>query len=84
MEIQLTPEQEARLDELANFTGKNADELVQDAIRSYLLDYQKWMQDAREKIDEGFAQAERGELIDDEQLWNDLERRKDDFPQRHP
>ena len=84
MEIRLTPEQEARLHELAGFTGKDTDELVRDAVRSYLLDYQKWMQDAREKIDEGFAQAEHGEFIDDEQVWNDLNRRKDDFLQRRP
>ena len=84
MEIQLTPEQEARLHQLSSFTGKDTGDLVRDAIGSYLLDYQQWMQDAGEKIDEGFAQAERGEFIDDEQLWKDLNRRKDDFLQRRP
>ena len=84
MDIQLTPEEEARLDELAGFTGKNTDELVQDAIRSYLLDYQAWVRDAREKIDEGIAQAERGELIDEGQLWKNLGQRKGDFLQRRP
>lgn len=78
MEIVLTPKNRERLEELALRAGVPKDELAQEAIGSY-LEYEEWLRDIRAKIDEGFAQAERGELIDDEDLWRDLERSKSEF-----
>lgn len=38
MELHLTPETEARLQELATKTGRNQDELVEDAMAGYLTE----------------------------------------------
>jgi predicted transcriptional regulator len=32
-------------------------------------DYEAWREDARRKIEEGLAQAKRGELVDGEQVF---------------
>ena len=65
MEVQFTSEQEARLAQLARYTGKNnAVELLKDAALR-LLD-----EDARFRaaVLEGKAYADRGEFIEEEEM----------------
>ena len=71
MEVHLTPEKQALLQQLATRTGKNTVDLVQEAV-DRLLDYDAWFVQGVEK---GLAQAARGELIDHEDLVARIEKR---------
>ena len=72
MEVHFTREQEAQLSQIASHAGTDAERLVKDvALR--LLE-----QDARfraaEKLREGIAQADREELIEEEEMEARIER----------
>jgi len=71
MEIRLTPEREARLNQLAARSGKNTAELVQEAV-DRLLDYESWFV---QEVEKGLAQAARGELIEHEEVVARIEKR---------
>jgi len=60
MEVRLPPEKEARLQHFANRTGREAAQLVVEAV-DRMLEY-----DARfvEAVEEGRAAARRGELLE--------------------
>ena len=64
MEVHFTPEQEARLAQIAANTGTGTEELVKDAALR-LLD-----EDARFRaaVREGIAEADRGEFIEEEEM----------------
>lgn len=64
MEVRFTPEQEARLAEIAASAGTGTEQLVKDAALR-LLD-----EDARFRaaVREGVAQADRGEFIDEDEM----------------
>jgi len=64
MEVQLTPEKEARLQDFATRTGREASQLVVEAV-DRMLEY-----DARfiEAVEEGRAAARRGELLDHDEV----------------
>jgi predicted transcriptional regulator len=64
MEVHLTPEKKALLEQMASRTGKNTVDLVQEAV-DRLLDYDAWF---IQEVEKGLAQAERGELIDHEDV----------------
>lgn len=62
MEVQFTPEQEAKLSQIANFNGTPTEQLVkQAALRLVEEDAE-----IRAGIRQGIEQADRGELIDHE------------------
>ena len=71
MEVHFTPEQEARLSQLASHTGKgDAENLVKDwALR--LLE-----QDTRFRaaVEKGIDQADRGEFIEEDEMDARIER----------
>jgi predicted transcriptional regulator len=64
MEVHFTPEQEARLAQVARTSGTGAAELVKDAALRLLE------QDAhfRGAVREGIAQADRGEFIEEDEM----------------
>ena len=64
MEVHFTPEQEARLAQIAQTTGTGPEELVKDAVLRLLE------QDARFRaaVQEGIAQADRGEFIEEDEM----------------
>jgi predicted transcriptional regulator len=64
MEVELRPEQEARLNELAATSGRGTDELLQEAV-DRLLSYNTWLE---EQVQVGMDQIERGELIDEAEM----------------
>lgn len=70
MEIHFTADQEARLVEIATREGTNAEGLVKDAAVRLLEEDAQF----RAAVREGLAQAERGELIDEEEMNARLER----------
>ena len=71
MEVHLTPEKEALLEQLATRTGKNTVDLVQEAV-DRLLDYDAWF---IQEVEKGLAQAARGELIEHEDVVARIEKR---------
>jgi predicted transcriptional regulator len=60
MEVHLTPEKEAQLQQIATTTGKNATQVVEEAV-DRLLD-----EDARFRaaVRKGFASLDRGEFLE--------------------
>jgi predicted transcriptional regulator len=70
MEVHLTPEQEALLSQIANHVGTDTERLVKDAVLRLLE------QDARfrEGVERGIAAADRGEFIEQEEVWANVEK----------
>ena len=64
MGVHFTPEQEAKLVQIARSTGTDPEELVKDAALRLLE------QDAqfRAAVQEGIAQADRGEFIEEDEM----------------
>jgi predicted transcriptional regulator len=70
MEINLTPELQAKLDEVAAQQGRDAQSLVQEAVQR-LLDYDQWF--VRE-VEKGLAQIESGEVLEHDEVGARLEK----------
>lgn len=70
MEVHFTPEQEAQLSQLATHAGTNTERLVKDAALRLLE------QDAlfREGVERGIAAAVRGEFVEHEEVWANVEK----------
>ena len=64
MEVQFTPEQEARLANVATREGVDTRELVKDAALRLLEDDARF----RAGVRKGIAQADRGEFVDEKDL----------------
>lgn len=64
MEVHFTPEQEARLAQVARARGSAAEELVKAAALQLL----EQDADFREAVREGIAQADRGEFIEEDEM----------------
>ncbi|MGB2624885.1 MAG: hypothetical protein WA857_10545 [Candidatus Acidiferrum sp.] len=70
MEVNLTPELQAKLDEVAAEQGRDAQSLVQEAVQR-LVDYDQWF--VRE-VEKGLAQIERGEVLEHDEVGARLEK----------
>jgi predicted transcriptional regulator len=64
MEVRFTPEQEARLSEVASFEGTDPEHLVMNAAVRLLEDDARF----RAAVRRGLAQANRGEFIEEEEM----------------
>ena len=64
MEVHFTPEQEAKLSQVASHAGTDAEKLVKDAALGLLERDARF----RAKVREGIQQADRGELIEEEEM----------------
>jgi len=69
MEVHFTPEQEARLEQIATITGTEPERLVKDAALRLLEEDDHF----RAAVKEGIAQADRGEFIEEEEMDARLE-----------
>lgn len=69
MEIHFTPEQEARLTQIATTAGMDAERLVKDAALRLLQEDARF----RAAVRDGIAQADRGQLIEEEEMDARLE-----------
>jgi predicted transcriptional regulator len=69
MEVHFSPDKEARLRQVATRTGKDAAQLVEEAV-DRMLEY-----DARfiEAVEEGRASARRGELLEHDAVVERIE-----------
>jgi predicted transcriptional regulator len=66
MEVRITPDLESKLVRLATDRGQDAQALVREAIER-LVDYNEWF---LREVERGLAAADRGELIDHEDIGN--------------
>jgi predicted transcriptional regulator len=72
MELHLTPETEAKLNELARRTRRGADELLEEAV-DHLIAYNEWFES---KVKDSQAAVARGEVVPDEDVRAWLESRE--------
>jgi predicted transcriptional regulator len=72
MEVHFTPEQEAQLSRIATNAGTDAERLVKDAALRLVEEKSRFSAAVRE----GIAQADRGDLIDDDEVRIWLERQE--------
>jgi predicted transcriptional regulator len=71
VEVQFTPDQQARLSRMAEAQGRATETLVQEAVER-LLSYDEWF---TREVDEGLAAADRGEFIEHADILRTIERR---------
>jgi len=72
MELHLTPETEAKLNELARQTHRGTDELLAEAV-DHLVTYNEWF---AHKVNSSIAAVERGDTVPDEDVRAWLEERE--------
>ena len=72
MDLHLTPETEAKLNELARRTHRGANELVEEAV-DHLVAYNEWFD---RKVKDSQAVVARGEAVPDEDVRCWLESRE--------
>jgi predicted transcriptional regulator len=71
MEVNIGPDLQAKLARLATERGRDAQALVREAIEK-LVDYDEWF---LREVEEGLAAADRGELVDHEDVGKLIDRR---------
>jgi predicted transcriptional regulator len=64
MIVEFTPEQEARLKQIANKTGTAPERLVTGVVSRYLDEEARFLA----AVERGIAAAERGEFIEEEEM----------------
>jgi predicted transcriptional regulator len=72
MELHLTPESEAKLNDLARRTRRGADELLEEAV-DHPVSYNEWFE---RKVRDSQAAVDRGETVPDEDVRAWLEARE--------
>jgi predicted transcriptional regulator len=70
MEVHFTPEQEARLAQIAIEVGTKPELLVKDVLIRYLDDEARFLA----AVERGIAAAERGDFIEEEEMDARIER----------
>ena len=71
MEVDFTPDLEAKLTRLATEQGRDTRALVREAVERF-VNYDEWF--VRE-VEKGLAAADRGELIEHEEIGKLIDRR---------
>ena len=71
MEVDFTPDLEAKLDRLAAEQGRDTKALVREAVERF-VNYDEWF--IRE-VEKGLAAADRGEFIEHEEIGKLIDRR---------
>jgi len=69
MEVHFTPEQEARIHQVATRTGRNPEQVVEDAV-DRILEYDERFIAAVEK---GRASARKGDLLEHDEVVDRIE-----------
>lgn len=64
MEIHFTPEEEALLSKIATHAGTNPEQMVRNAALQLIQEDARFLA----AVEKGMAEAERGELIDEEEV----------------
>lgn len=71
MEVQFTPDQQAKLSRMAAAQGREAETLVQEAVER-LLGYEEWFS---QEVDRGMAAADKGEFVEHDDVRRMIETR---------
>ena len=58
MEVQFTPDMQAKLDQLATATGRSRDQFIQDALAGYLVD----LMEVRDTLDRRYDDIRSGKV----------------------
>ena len=69
MEIELSPELQAKLERIASEQGRDTKSLVKEAVER-LVGYDEWF---LRQVEIGLAQADRGELLEDSEVAERME-----------
>jgi antitoxin ParD1/3/4 len=86
MDLSLTAEQQRFIDEKLK-TGKyrTAEDVVRDSLRMWMVQEageeqrrSNWASEVREKIEEGWQQVQRGELLDGDAVFERLRKQLED------
>ena len=64
MEVDFTPDLQAKLTRLAAERGRDTKSIVRDAVERF-VDYDEWF---LREVEKGLAAADRGELIDHDEI----------------
>jgi predicted transcriptional regulator len=72
VELNLKPESQARLNELAARTHRGTDELIEEAV-DHLVTWNGWFE---RKVSGSIAATERGEIVSDDEVCAWMERRE--------
>jgi predicted transcriptional regulator len=70
MEIQLTPEEQTQLVEVAQRVGKNVEDIARDAIKSFLRGEAAFVT----MVEEGLASLDRGEHLSHEEVGSRIDK----------
>jgi predicted transcriptional regulator len=70
MEVNLNPDLQARLSQLASQQGRDAEALAREAIER-LVEYDEWFV---EEVDKGLLQVKQGKLVTHEETGMRMER----------
>ena len=70
MEVRLSPDKQARLQEIATRAGKNPEQVVEEAV-DRMLEYQEGYFTA---VEEGRSSARRGELLEHDEVVERIEK----------
>jgi predicted DNA-binding protein len=77
MEVRLTPDLEAKLNQLPAETGRAKEEIVQDAMAGYLAE----LSQVRDMLDARYGDIKSGKTkpIDGEEAFSRLRKKKNEF-----
>jgi len=70
MKVDLTPEQEAQITQMATQAGTDPERLIKEVLVCYLDDKARFLA----AVERGIAAAERGEFIEEEEMDARIER----------
>jgi predicted transcriptional regulator len=71
MEVRLNPDLQAKLAQLAAQQGRDSESLVVDAVER-MVNYDQWF---LREVEKGICAADRGELVDHEDIQKLIDRR---------
>jgi predicted transcriptional regulator len=71
MEVRLGPDLQAKLAQLAAKQGRDSESLVVDAVER-MVNYDQWL---LREVEKGISAADRGELVDHEDVKRLIDRR---------
>jgi Ribbon-helix-helix protein, copG family len=77
MEVHLTPDLQAKIDQLVVETGVPVEQLIEDALAGYIAD----LAETREMLDSRYDDLKSGRVkpIDGEEFFENLRRQEDEF-----
>jgi predicted transcriptional regulator len=67
MEVRLSPDKQARLQEIATRAGKSAEQIVEEAV-DRMLEHREYDERFIEAVEEGRSSARRGESLEHDEV----------------